>query len=74
MRQIYADLGRNLALLRDEKGYTQSQLARALRIPQSTYAGYEICLRKMPVDVLKQIADFFHVSVDYLLREEAEGE
>ena len=69
MNSIYDNLCRNIATLRDQRSYTQSQLARALKLPQSTYAGYEMGLRKFPLHIIKQIADFFGVTIDYLLSE-----
>lgn len=64
---FYAALGRALGEARENRGYTQAQFARALRIAQSTYGGYEAAQRKIPVHVLKQAADKLNVSVDSLL-------
>jgi len=64
---FYAALGRALGEARENRGYTQAQFARALRIAQSTYGGYEAAQRKIPVHVLKQAADKLDVSVDSLL-------
>jgi len=71
-RSCYENFCRNAAALREERGYNQSQLARALKIPQSTYAGYESGSRKPPLPFIKKLADFFRVTVDYLLRGEDE--
>ena len=65
---LYDVLRLNIARLRDERGYTQSQFARALGLPQSTYTGYELGIRKFPLTVVVQIADMFGVTVDSLLR------
>ncbi|MCL2462298.1 MAG: helix-turn-helix transcriptional regulator, partial [Defluviitaleaceae bacterium] len=70
----YDDLRLNIARLRDERGYSQSQLARALKLPQSTYTGYELGIRKFPLTVVKQIADAFGVTVDFLLRDAQDGQ
>ena len=66
-RDFYAALGRALCEARENRGYTQSQFARALGMAQSTYSGYEAALRKIPVHVLKQAADKLKISVDSLL-------
>jgi transcriptional regulator with XRE-family HTH domain len=64
---FYIALGRALSKARENSGYTQAQFARALGLAQSTYGGYEVALRKMPVHVLKQAADKLNISVDSLL-------
>ena len=66
---VYENLRLNIARLRDERGYSQSQLARALKLPQSTYTGYELGIRKFPLTIVVQIADMFGVTVDLLVRE-----
>lgn len=53
--------------LRIDGGYTQKQIAEYLHIKQNTYSQYEIGVLNYPVDVLMKLADFYGVSVDYLL-------
>ncbi|QNL45883.1 helix-turn-helix transcriptional regulator [Oscillibacter hominis] len=53
--------------LRIDNGYTQQQLAEYLHIKQNTYSQYELGILNYPIDVLMKIADFYGVSVDYLL-------
>ena len=53
--------------LRIDGGYTQKQIAEMLHIKQNTYSQYEIGVLNYPVDVLMKLADFYGVSVDYLL-------
>ena len=53
--------------LRLDRGYTQQQIAEYLNIKQNTYSQYEIGVLNYPVDVLIKLADFYDVSVDYLL-------
>ena len=53
--------------LRLENGLKRSDLARKLELPPSTIANYENETRQAPYDVLTLFADFFDVSVDYLL-------
>ena len=45
-----------LETLRIKNGYTQSEMAKKLDIPVSTYYVYETGKRKVPTDVAKQIA------------------
>jgi transcriptional regulator with XRE-family HTH domain len=70
MDSVYRDLTRNLSKARYDRHYTQSQIARALNIPQPTYANYETGVRKMPISILKMIADLLQVSIDDLVSEE----
>lgn len=56
-----------IKLLREEKGLTQRDLARLLKLSPSTIAMYETDRRMPDPDTLRKIADFFDVSVDYLL-------
>lgn len=53
--------------LREDMDLTQTDMARVLFISQRTYSYYESGGHDIPTEVLIQIADFFHVSVDYLL-------
>ena len=57
----------NLKLLRTERNLTQMELAFDLGLPQSTYQQYESGAHQAPYETLIQIADYFGVSIDYLL-------
>ncbi len=58
---------KNLKLLREEAGRSQMRVALDLGMPQSTYQQYEAGIHEAGYDVLCQMADYFHVSVDFLL-------
>lgn len=60
-------LGKRLAQLRKEKHFTQRQLAKELGISNSSLALYETDKRQPDYEILTKIADYFDVSVDYLL-------
>lgn len=49
---------------------TQQQVASLLGITQQAYAAYENDVSHPPKDVLEKLADYFDVSVDYLLGRE----
>lgn len=60
--------GKRLELLRENKGWTKSLVARKLGIKAvSTYANWEYGIRQPDNKMLVKIADLFDVSVDYLL-------
>ena len=67
-------LGENLKTLRTNKKMTQQDVADMLNIPRGTYAHYEINKREPDNATLILLADFFEVTVDYLLgREEKDS-
>lgn len=57
----------NIRNLRIDRGYTQKQIAEYLGVKQNTYSQYEIGVLNYPIDVVMKLADFYHVSVDYLV-------
>ena len=57
----------NIRSLRIDNGYTQKQIAAYLGISQNTYSQYEVGALNYPVETLIKLADFYGVSVDYLL-------
>lgn len=65
-------IGERLAELRRQKGLSQAELARLLNLGQSTIAMYEKNRRAPDYHQLVRLADFFGVSVDYLLGREEE--
>ncbi len=56
-----------LRKLRKSKKLTQVDVASALKIGRSTYTKYESGKSKPVPEMLIKIADYFDVSVDYLL-------
>lgn len=53
--------------LRESKGISMREAARLLEMPYTTYVNYEKGLREPTSEVLIQIADFFGVSIDFLV-------
>lgn len=58
--------------LRKEKGLTQKELANELNVSRPTITCYETGKRTPDKERLLEIANFFNVSVDYLLGNEEE--
>lgn len=56
-----------LKFLRNKKRITQQRLAIELGINQNSLSRYETGQRQADYDTLIKIADYFDVSVDYLL-------
>lgn len=56
-----------LKRIRIEKGYTQKEVAKLLKISDTTYAGYEQSYREPDFYMLAKICQLFDISSDYLL-------
>lgn len=56
-----------LKSLREDNDLTQSELARILKVSRETISGYENAGKEPNFELLVQIADYFDVSLDYLL-------
>ena len=53
--------------LREDRDLPQKELAALLQIHQTTYSDYELGKLNIPISVLHILADFYGVSIDYLL-------
>lgn len=53
--------------LREDADLTQTEIAKMLMVSQATYSRYENGTLDLPTAALIALADFYHVSVDYLL-------
>lgn len=52
---------------RENTGFTQREVAKELRISKSTIASYETGRTQPDIEMLGLIADFYNVSLDWLL-------
>ena len=59
--------GDRLEKLRIAKGLTRKEVASILRIHESTYGKYELNKREPDFKMTIGLADFYNVSIDYLL-------
>jgi transcriptional regulator with XRE-family HTH domain len=53
--------------LRKSRNLTQDEMAKKINLPRSTYSNYETGKREPDYYTLEQIAEYFGVTVDYLL-------
>ncbi|GHU73237.1 hypothetical protein AGMMS49992_11150 [Clostridia bacterium] len=53
--------------LREASGVSQHELARILKMPYTTYNGYENSMRKLPYDMLFTLSRYYNVPVEYIL-------
>ena len=64
---IYIEFGRRLASIRQNSKLSQSQIAQKLNIEQSTYAGYEKGVRKIPLEIIVQLSKILNISPTVLI-------
>ena len=53
--------------VREDRDLKQRDIAELLKVHQTTYSDYELGRLNIPVAALHTLADFYGVSVDYLL-------
>ncbi len=58
---------KNLRAIREDNDLRQSDIAKILNVSQNTYSQYETGVIALTADVLINLADYYNVSVDYLL-------
>lgn len=58
---------KNIRNLREDRDLRQKDLAAMLNVSQNTYSQYETGVIEMTVSTLIKLADFYGVSVDFLL-------
>ena len=57
----------HLRALREDRDLSQKDMADFLNIHQTTYSDYELGHLNIPIPILKDLALFFHTSVDYII-------
>ena len=60
-------MGFRIRDLREDADLTQKQIAELLMCDQSLYSKYERGERALPLELAVQMADFYRVSLDYLV-------
>lgn len=58
---------KNLRAIREDNDLRQSDIAKMLNVSQNTYSQYETGIIALTAEVLIKLADYYGVSVDYLL-------
>lgn len=58
---------KNLRGIREDKDIRQKEIATYLNVSQNTYSQYETGVISLTAEVLVKLADYYSVSVDYLL-------
>ena len=58
---------KNLRAISEDNDLRQSDIAKMLNVSQNTYSQYETGVIALTAEVLIKLADYYGVSVDYLL-------
>ncbi len=53
--------------LREDRDLNQTQLAKIIGMSQTGYSKYETGKNDIPTEILIKLADFYNVSIDYIL-------
>lgn len=57
----------NIRNLREDNDKKQQNLADDLNVKQTTYSKYELAKINIPIEVLIKLADYYDVSLDYIV-------
>lgn len=58
---------KNLRGIREDNDLKQKDIAKYLNVSQNTYSQYETGIISLTAEVLIKLADYYNVSIDYLL-------
>lgn len=58
---------KNLRSIREDRDIKQKDIAKVLNVSQNTYSQYETGIISLTAEILLKLADYYGVSIDYLL-------
>ena len=53
--------------IREDKGYTQNDIAKILNTTQQQYSKYELGIQIIPLEKINTLANYYNTSIDYLV-------
>ena len=53
--------------IREDKGYTQTDIAKILHTTQQQYSKYELGIQIIPLEKINTLANYYNTSIDYLV-------
>ena len=65
--EVIVMLFRNLRGIREDRDIKQKEIAAYLNVSQNTYSQYETGVISLTAEILIKIANYYNVSIDYLL-------
>ena len=60
-------IAERIKYLREEKGMSQAELGRAMNVARMTINNYEVDKRSPDIAFTLKLADYFDVTIDYLI-------
>ena len=60
-------MNEKLKILREQKGVSQKDVAKAIGLTTSAYSNYEQGTREPSIQIIIKLCKFFNVTSDYLL-------
>lgn len=66
-------VGEKLKELREGLGYNKREIAEKLDMPYTTYNNYETDNRDVSSEILRKIARFYGVTIDFILENDLDG-
>ena len=58
---------KNIRAIREDRDIKQKDIAKYLNVSQNTYSQYETGVISLTAEVLIKLADYYGVTIDYLL-------
>ena len=58
---------RRIRELREDNDLTQAEIGSFLNVSQRTYSRYENNERSIPLELLIELANYYHTSLDYIV-------
>ena len=68
----YKRFGKMMSKMRLELGYTQEEVAKKLNISKNSYGNYERGERRIPLEKLREISNFFNIDLNEFVKQENE--
>lgn len=53
--------------IREDRDYKQKDIANYLKVTQAQYSRYELGVNTIPIENLSKLADFYNLSIDYIV-------
>ena len=53
--------------VREDKGYTQNDIAKILNTTQQQYSKYELGIQIIPLEKINTLANYYNTSIGYLV-------
>lgn len=64
---LIEEFTRRIKDLREENNKTQKEISKYLEITQQQYSLYENAIRVMPIDMIKRLAKYYDVDMNYIV-------